>query len=115
MSPRPAPAAVVGLRRDGAGGWRTAGRAALRRHLASDGVRQVDVARKLGTSPSTLCEVAAGHRLPSLPLAVALERLIGVRPAAWLADEESVSADDVISDSESESGDNQDVSGDTAA
>ena len=102
---------------DSAGGRRSAGRQALRRHLGADGVRQVDVARKLGTSPSTLCEVASGHRLPSLPLAVALERLLGVRPAAWLAaeDSESLSADDVISDSESEAGHKQDVSGDTAA
>ena len=102
---------------DAAGGRRSAGRAALRRHLASPGIRQVDVARKLGTSPATLCEVASGHRLPSLPLAVALERLLGVRPAAWLAaeDSESVSADDVISDSESGAGHTQDVSGATAA
>jgi len=59
----------------------------LKAELARRDWSQNELARKLGTDSAVVSRWMTGQRTPELKLAVAIERLLGIPAAAWIAPE----------------------------
>jgi transcriptional regulator with XRE-family HTH domain len=59
----------------------------LKSILTEHGLSQSDLARRVGVDPSAICKIFLRESRPSLLLAFAIERAVGLPASAWVSDE----------------------------
>jgi transcriptional regulator with XRE-family HTH domain len=59
----------------------------LKSILADQGLTQSDLARRVGVDPSAICKIFLRESRPSLLLAFAIQRAVGLPAESWVADE----------------------------
>jgi transcriptional regulator with XRE-family HTH domain len=62
----------------------TGGREQLKAWIARSGLRQYQVAEKLGLTPANLCNMLSGKRKPGLRVSVRIQDKTGILPESWL-------------------------------
>lgn len=63
----------------------------LSSHLKQTGTTQADFAARIGVDQATVSKLCRGKLLPSLPLAVAIERATDgqIKAVSWVSDEDA--------------------------